>query len=127
MTIKKSSGMKLQKVAWPLIIFYASDTGKSNTTSLPESFLYTAANVSNLYSVLLRSFGSRKTYQLKQKFQINKQLSNDYYILSFLINNLQNQLGRLSTKLFRNLHCLGLPQPFQNNTPLNIDPKFRWL
>ncbi len=36
-------------------------TGKSNTTSLPVSFLYTAPNVSSLYSVVLRSFGSRYT------------------------------------------------------------------
>nr|AFK33302.1 unknown [Lotus japonicus] len=36
--------------------------GYSNTTSLPDSFLYTAAKVSSLYSVLFRSFGSKKTF-----------------------------------------------------------------
>ena len=44
---------------------YASVIGYSNTTSLPESFLYTAAKVSNLYSVLFRSLGSKKTYWRK--------------------------------------------------------------
>lgn len=41
---------------------YASATGNSNTTSLPESFLYTAEKVSILYSVLFLSFGSKKTW-----------------------------------------------------------------
>eukprot|EP00955_Chlamydomonas_euryale_P058030 356953-Chlamydomonas_euryale.AAC.10 len=38
-----------------------SVTGYSNVTSFPVSFLYTPEKVSSLYSVLLRSLGSRYT------------------------------------------------------------------
>src|SRR5690349_20238603 len=40
-----------------------SVTGYSYTTSFPQSLRYTALKVSNLYSVLLRSFGSKKICQ----------------------------------------------------------------
>lgn len=40
----------------------ASTVGYSKVTSLPVSFLYTPAKVSTLYSVVLRSLGSRYTW-----------------------------------------------------------------
>ena len=44
-----------------LLYAEAASTGYSNLTSLPVSFLYTPEKVSSLYSVELRSLGSRNT------------------------------------------------------------------
>lgn len=44
-----------------MCVYADSVTGNSKTTSLPVSFLYTPEKVSSLYSVVLRSLGSRNT------------------------------------------------------------------